>query len=81
MPCTNAPMALLCELVVDLKATINSLHHSTEPELSVKESAVPAESRHRNNRKGYRSKKPLPSTRSRDKKRQPSFLVDLKVIL
>jgi hypothetical protein len=72
-------MALLCELVVDLKSTMNSLRNSKEPEHSVKESAVPAESR---SGRSLRSKTQLPSTtQSRDKKRQPSFLVNLKVNL
>jgi len=74
-------MALLCEMVVDLKSTVNSLQRSTEPE-PAKESAALTESRRRSNRKGYRSKTQTPITaQSRDKKRQPSFLVDLKVIL
>lgn len=70
LPCTNAPMALLCELVADLKSTINSLRHSTEPEPS------DGESRRRSNRKGYRSKT---ETKSQDRKHQPAFLVNLKV--
>jgi len=74
-------MALMCELLVDLKSTVESLRRSTEPETSVTESAVPAESQRRSNRRGYGSTTQTPITaQNRDKKRQPPFLVNLKVI-